>query len=961
MTVLPWLCGALSLALGATAATCAVLATRLRGATGGSPPESPEMTAPMEEPPPAIGDGEPFLRDIVEGSADGVHVLDLDGHVLFSSRSGLALLQSGSDGPCLGRSFVDLWPRCERDEVLAAIAAASFGATSYFSSRRTAVGAPTRHFDVLVTALKSSDGRPERLVVMLRNTTHLRRAEDELRAKTALLETTLSAMDQGLIMVDAQGLVPVVNRRAMELLGLPPALMQSPPDYRVIRDRQRLRWGDLVDGSQYWIMSDHERSEDVRCERRSADGDTIEIRTVPLPNGGVVQTFSDITHLKRAESAVRESEARYRLLAESASDIILLQNPDHGCRYVSPAVEAVLGYGVEEFEALAPDTLVHPEDLGGIEALSDALSDPGRRTTSVHRMRHKRGHWVWMEATYRAAAPSEPGEANVIAVMRDVTDRQTQAEELRTAKTLAELAQARAELANQAKSDFLAAMSHEIRTPLNSLVGFADLLSESGTLAPEQSRQVELIRSASGALLTVLNDILDFSKIEAGATEIEHRPFDLPALIETCAKLTGAAAHAKQLEIRVRTSPDLPPTLMGDDARLRQVLLNLLNNAVKFTAAGFVELAVETLPQADERRALIRFSVTDTGPGIPKAKQGRLFQRFSQIDSSISRTFGGTGLGLAISRGLVERMGGEIGVDSDDRAGATFWFTLALQRSPASVQADAARLVAARAPAKTGRVLVVEDVAVNQELARAVLEAAGHRVDVVGDGADAVSAVQAQTYDLVLMDVQMPGMDGMTATRRIRALDHPSRHLPIVAMTASVFPEQVRQFRRAGMNDHVAKPFKRPDLYAVVERWLPDGEGARSAASAPPGDDRIDLVAFSDLSALLGSERVAGLLDRLAEQIAPLFEGDDAAPGVRQRFRLEAHALIGAAGLIGFRDLADLCRRLEEADMATDEFGAVLGRLRDEQRWSLGKIASLRHKADIPAAAPTAASRAASA
>ncbi len=772
--------------------------------------------APPDPPPSAAHETETFLRSIIESSADCIQVLDLDGRLQFTSRNGLYLMGIGSEEQILDRPFADLWPPATHGEVRAALAAAGSGAAAHFSARFITQEGTAKHLDVLVTPIQATGAAPERLVVMSRDTTYLR----------------------------------------------------------------------------------------------------------------------------RAETAMRDSEARYRLLAENASDIIVLQSADHARTYVSPAVVAVLGYSLDDFAGLPVAAQVHPDDLAGMMAATEALGAEGQ-TTSIHRMLHARGYWVWVEATYRRIAGADRGAPDIIAVIRDVTERQNQATELRTAKTMAELAQARAELANQAKTEFLAAMSHEIRTPLNSVIGFSDLLSASGHLAPQDRRHVDLIRFASDALLTLLNDILDFSKVEAGAIEIERRRFDFAGLVEATVTLLRGGADAKGLPVAVEIDPEIAAALVGDEARLRQILLNLLNNAVKFTEAGRVTLRAELLWQSDAAQTL-RVSVIDTGPGIARERQGRLFRRFSQLDGSVSRTFGGTGLGLAISRQLIELMGGTIGVVSELGAGATFWFEVTLEAGP-EPSTQAADLEVAATPVGTGRLLLVEDTPANQEVAKAVLEARGYRVDIVGDGHDAVAAVQAAPYDLVLMDIQMPGMDGMAATRAIRALAHPASTLPIIAMSASVFPEQIRQFRQAGMDDHVGKPFKRATLYAVVDRWVGRGrtEPDFDATADDDGCERIDMRAYAYLTRLLGKARTAAMLDQLAAQVTSRFEGDAAEPEIRARLRRDAHAMIGAAGIIGFRGLAERCRCLESAADDVPDFALHLERVRDESRWSADKIREL--------------------
>ncbi|WP_425339777.1 ATP-binding protein, partial [Methylobacterium platani] len=363
---------------------------------------------------------------------------------------------------------------------------------------------------------------------------------------------------------------------------------------------------------------------------------------------------------------------------------------------------------------------------------------------------------VWVEGAFRRIPGAAPGEPAIIATFRDVGERQRHARALEEARITAERA-------SQAKTDFLASMSHEIRTPLNGVIGYADLLLADRTLPGRHRRYVDRIAAAGGALLTVVDDILDFSRIEAGGIALAEVPFAPAALVDNAASIVRGLSEPKGLALDVALDSAVPDWVRGDPDRLRQILLNLLNNAVKFTPAGRVAVRVEV----EAEGGALRFSVSDTGIGIAPEQHGRLFQRFSQVDGSIRRQYGGSGLGLAICKGLVELMGGAIGVDSRPGAGSTFWFRVRLPACPAPAAEEAE---GRPAPVRPARLLLVEDVPINQDLARAVLEADGHGVDVAGDGAAAIEAVRARPYDLVLMDVQMPGMDGITATKMIRAM-----------------------------------------------------------------------------------------------------------------------------------------------------------------------------------------------
>ncbi len=712
---------------------------------------------------------------------------------------------------------IDLYHPDDRSEVESAMAAAIASRQPFrFSLRIVRPDGEIREVLSQGCCEIASDGSVSAVFGTIMDVTDLRAAERAATASEARYRLLADNATDMITQMSLDGQRLFVSPSSRDLLDYEPEeLVGTNPFSAVHLDDASTLQGVLAE------LAGGQRDQGTVINRlRHKDGRWIWVETSlrPLRDGagqttGFVAAARDITDRKRALDALQASEARYRVLAEATTDVITQLDTSMRRQYVSPACRHLLGFKPEEMLGLRPSSSIHPDDADAVRALAAKVlagEVEGGRVVTTYRTSHKLGHWVWVEAGINLISdPSTGAPVSLICSLRDVTVRQE-------AARLMDVARAAAEHAARVKADFVANMSHELRTPLTGILGVHDLLKRDPALGTAQRRLVDLASDAGSSLLAIVNDVLDFSKVEAGQLRLEAVPFDPDTLVASCRDLAAKGIGEKPVEIRTVLQGTLPDQLVGDPTRLRQVLLNLMTNAVKFTDQGSITVDVSYRPDESS----LRVDVADTGVGIPPDRLETLFDRFTQADTSITRRYGGTGLGLAISKRLVDLMDGVIGVAPSAEGGARFWIEVPL---PVHEGRVAQRQSLMAATPQSRRLLLAEDNPINAEIIGAMLSARGYDVVTVGDGAAAVAACEGSAaFDLCLMDFQMPVLDGLTATTtiRLRETESRARRLPIIGLTANVLAEDVARCLTAGMDAHAAKPVVWPDLFETIERLI---------------------------------------------------------------------------------------------------------------------------------------------
>ena len=569
---------------------------------------------------------------------------------------------------------------------------------------------------------------------------------------------------------------------------------------------------------------------------RHEDFSELDNKFIRLFGNHLATRLSDLLLRERSTRQLQASETRYRNLAENSADWIWAMDVDRQLTYSNERCRDMLGVSPASICQSDFLSLLHPDDVAQArQTVARAIAERRGWQNVLWRWRHADGQYRHLESNASPVLDDDGQLRGFTGVDRDVTQRlQAEAELRRHRDHLEELVASRtadlslakelAEAANRAKTTFLANVSHELRTPMNGIIGMTDMALQRAT-DEKLLRQLTVISESSHHLLSVINDILDISRIESERMQLELREFRVGDIIGALLGAARIKAEKKGLQIDLSLAPEIEQaTVIGDAQRLKQVLRNFINNAIKFTEHGRIGLVAQVLEHTPVS-LLLKFEISDTGIGIAPEVQRRLFRPFEQGDGSTTRKYGGTGLGLSISQRLIRLMGGELGLHSAPGQGSTFWFTVRLAKPAATPTADQAMADGAEARLRAefagSRILLAEDEPVNQEVTRALLEAIGLTVDLAEDGQEAVEMAGQQAYDLILMDMQMPRLSGVEATRLIRALPGYA-DTPIIGLTAYAFPQDRDACLQAGMNAHVAKPLKSGALYALVLTWLTD-------------------------------------------------------------------------------------------------------------------------------------------
>jgi len=707
-------------------------------------------------------------------------------------------------------------------------------------------------------------GRKAEMVVAI-DVTDRKQAEDALRESEARLKEIFASVQTGIMVIDPEGhRIVDANPAALHSIGLPHERVVGTECHKFVCPAEMGRCpvtdlGQAVNQSERVLLT-------ANGENRAI------IKTVvPISIGGrrhLLESFVDITERKRADEARREVEELLRNAFDQAATGMLLADTDGRFKRVNPAFCRMLGYSAEELIGMNFGEITMAEDRGAsLESMRRLVEGETDTLKLEKRYHHRSGKIVHCELSVSLVRDSAGQPLYMVAHATDIGLRKEAELQLQRAKEAAETA-------SQSKSQFMANISHEIRTPMNGILGMTELALDTA-LDAEQRRYLEAVKTSANSLLAVVNEILDFSKIEAGKLELNPIEFDLRGVLRKSLEPFMLEARRKGLVLQCRVDEEIPPLIVGDPTRLCQVFTNLLGNAFKFTERGTVSLDVVCEVQ-EQNVGTLHATVTDTGIGIPAHKLNLIFGAFAQADGSTTRRFGGTGLGLSISARLVEMMGGRIWVESSEGKGSRFCFTarvglikservLTLSSVGANGQ-DSAGLRASiprpgadlrLASAQAASILLAEDNAINQVFVTRLLERWGHRVVVAENGRDALAALDREPFDLVLMDIQMPEMDGFEATRAIRERESANGggHIAVVALTAHAMKGDRERCLEAGMDDYLSKPICPKDMFLAIEKQLASQRGRETRSIGDNGIPRNGgLLAGEHQSSVTGLE-----------------------------------------------------------------------------------------------------------
>ncbi|MDO8359543.1 MAG: PAS domain S-box protein, partial [Devosia sp.] len=774
---------------------------------------------------------------------------------------------------------------------------------------------------VSVTALRDDDNAIIGYLLIGTDNTARKQAEEALLKAGALQSAIFNSANFSSIATDARGVIQIFNVGAERMLGytatdvmnkITPADISDPQEVIKRAEALSIELGTpITPGFEALVFKASRGIEDIyELTYIRKDGSRLPavVSVTALRDDqnaiiGYLLIGTDNTARKLVEEEQKKSDQRLRdqqfytrSLIESNIDAIMTTDPAGIITDVNKQMEALTGCTRDELIG-APFKGYFTDPERAEAAINRVLSE---KSVTDYELTARARDGKQTVVSYNATTFYDRNRTlqGVFAAARDVTERKRVEAELQQAK-------AAAESASRTKSDFLASMSHEIRTPMNAIMGIADLLAKT-SLSTEQDKYVQIFRRAGDNLLNLINDILDLSKVEASQLELEQTGFSLKDLVEKVAEMVAGKADEKGLDLKCELAPNVPIDLVGDPTRLRQVLLNLLGNAIKFTPSGAVSLRVERDFDSSIPTAL-RFTVSDTGIGIPSEKLRQVFERFTQADSSTTRRFGGSGLGLTISKRLVELMGGRIWVDSVVGQGSVFAFAVPLEvwagghrPVPASIGAGPLR------PLPALRILLAEDSPDNCTITMAYLEDTPYRVEIAETGAIALEKFQAGHYDLVLMDRQMPVMDGLTATRAIRAWERANHRpaTPIIALTASALKGDREMCLAAGCTAFLTKPIKQDVLLQAIRE-------NSSAVVAPSKDVRLpdDTVQARANRKLV--DRIPAYLQHCRQNVVTLLEALDRVDFAA--VSMLGHNMRGSGGAYGFQPITDIGAALEQA------------------------------------------------